>query len=159
MNIQSTDQMADLFAGLRDPVKEKRAGCVRDIIRHGDPAVSPLILLLRDPDWRIRYRAAEALGLMHAKQAVPYLIETCSDEKDHVRYMAAKSLGLLRAADAVPVLIGLLTDDHSYSRGIAAEALGLIGDIQGRAGIESAAQNEQDPAIRDRMQKSLAALQ
>jgi len=158
MHTSTADQMAVLCTGLRHPDKEHRARCVHEIAKSGNIATPELIFLLRDTDWKVRYRAAEALGMIHGEDAVPDLITACSDEKDHVRYMAAKALGQIRATDAVPVLIQLLTDEHPYSRGIASEGLASIGDIRGKCGIESALEHETDPGIRDRMMKSLNTL-
>ena len=158
MNASTADQMAVLCTGLRHQDKEHRARCVCEIAKSGSLAIPELILLLRDADWRVRYRAAEALGMIHDEGAVPDLITACSDEKDHVRYMAAKALGFIRSPKAVPVLIQLLTDEHRYTRGIASEGLASIGDIAGKCGIESALEHETDPGIRDRMMKSLNAM-
>lgn len=155
MHSPNPDALLLLISGLRNPKKEFRAECITQIIQYKGEAVPVLIPLLHDTDWRVRYRAAEALGLIDDTKSVPSLIETCSDEKDHVRYMAAKSLGLLRTSAAVSVLISLLTDNHPYTRGIAAEGLAAIGDIIGKSKIQSALQRESDPAIKERMIQSL----
>ena len=155
MHPPNPDALLLLISGLRNPKKEFRAECITKIILYEGEAVAVLIPLLHDTDWRVRYRAAEALGLIDDARSVPDLIETCSDEKDHVRYMAAKSLGILRTSDAVPVLTSLLTDDHPYTRGIAAEGLAAIGDIIGKSEIQSALERESDPAIKERMIRSL----
>jgi HEAT repeat protein len=150
-----SDEFESLIFGLRNSNKEFRAQCTAKMVIYGKEAVPRILPLLQDSDWIIRYRAAEALGQIHAPEAVPSLINTCSDQKDHVRYMAAKSLGLMRAPEANSILISLLTDEHPYTRGIAAEGLAAIGDITGKAGIEAALPYEQDLVIKERMIKSL----
>ncbi len=159
MNSVHSDHIASLFNGLRDPDKEKRASSVQEIVREGDVAVPELTALLKDEDWKVRYRAAEALGMIRAVSAVPELITACSDIKDHVRYMAAKALGLIKAREGVPVLISLLSDEHPYSRGIAAEGISSIGDQTARQELIAALSKESDPGIRERIEKSLNSLQ
>jgi HEAT repeat protein len=159
MNSANGDSLPSLLIGLRDPEKEKRAWSVQEIVRAGDVAVPDLTVLLKDEDWKVRYRAAEALGMIRADKAIPDLINTCSDRKDHVRYMAAKALGLMKACDAVSTLVALLSDEHPYSRGIAAEGLGIIGDKTAREGLLIALRNESNPAIREKIEKSLNSLQ
>jgi HEAT repeat protein len=125
----------------------------------GETGATKLIPLLKDHDWKVRYRAAEACGIMRAEKTVPFLITACHDEKDHVRYMAAKSLGLVKNSDAVPVLIELLTDEHLYTRGIASEGLATIQDPRAVLPLENAIQSETDPNVRLRMEKCLTLLQ
>ena len=69
-----------------------------------------------DPDWKVRYRAAEALGITGSKKAVPFLINSLDDPKDHVRYMAAKALGTLGSGDAEKALIARLGDENEFVR-------------------------------------------
>jgi len=158
MSSNSTDQMAVLIQDLHHPEKEQRAATVQKIIQYGEEAIEPLVKLLKDPDWRIRYRAAETLGLLRADIAVQELILTCDDEKDHVRYMAAKALGMIRNTKAVPVLIHLLSDEHQYTRGIAATGLAAIGEHAAVREIESALTHEPDQAVREKMIQSLKTL-
>lgn len=118
---------ADLFIrALHDPEKAVRFQAMCALVGIGKPASRRLIELLRDPDWKIRYRAAEALGMIEDKRAVGPLIGLLSDEKDHVRYMAAKSLGMLKDPAAVEPLKRCLTDENPYVRRIGGEALAII---------------------------------
>lgn len=155
MDISLNDQIGILISGLRSQDKEHRAICTNKIVQLGSDAVPFLIQLLQDDDWKVRYRASEALGMIKSDDAVPCLIMTCSDEKDHVRYMAAKSLGLIRTPDAVPVLISLLEDDHPYTRGISSESLAAIQDPRGTQPLETAFEREIDPVVRGRISQSL----
>lgn len=158
MQNASTGELASLVAGLRNPDKSYRAGCIPKIVSFGDAAIGILLPLLQDDDWKVRYRAAEALGMIPGTHAVPGLINACRDEKDHVRYMAAKSLGRLKASDAGSTLIQLLTDEHSYTRGIAAQGLGMIRVPEAQKAIETAMKNEQDQEIREKMMAILSQL-
>ncbi len=158
MNSNSTDQMAVLIQELHHPDKEHRAATVQKIVQHGEGAIEPLVKLLNDPDWRIRYRAAETLGLLRSRQQVQDLIQSCDDEKDHVRYMAAKALGMIKDIRAVPTLIHLLSDEHQYTRGIAATGLAAIGEPVAAKEIESALAREPDQAVREKMIQSLKTL-
>lgn len=158
MNVSETDKMAVLVAGLYNPDKEYRATCVQKIAQQGAVASGHLIPLLKDSDWKVRYRAAEALGMIKAGDAVPDLMALCADEKDHVRYMAAKSLGSIRDPCAAPVLISLLTDHHPYTRGVAATGIAAIGGPIGKSEIRSALIKETDPGAREKMESGLHTL-
>lgn len=111
---------------LRDPEKAVRAQATRALADTGESASDRLILLLGDPDWKVRYRAAEALGMMEEMRAVGPLIEHLSDEKDHVRYMAAKSLGALGSPEACGALKARLSDENTYIQRMAESALTLL---------------------------------
>jgi len=158
MTLYAANQMADLINGFYHPDKEYRAESVQKIVQYGEEATPVLVNLLKHPDWKVRYRAAETLGMMRSKDTILDLIPLCKDEKDHVRYMAAKSLGNIRDARAVPILVHLLTDEHSYTRGIAATGLAVIGNEDGKSGIESALELETDPSVREKMIQSLKVL-
>jgi HEAT repeat protein len=158
MTVSESEQMDILISGFSSQEKEYRATCVKNLIPYGSKAVPTLIQKLHDPDWKVRYRAAEALGMIRDARAIPALITSCSDEKDHVRYMAAKGLGLIRNTDGVPVLIRLLSDGHSYTRGIASEALAFIQDPRAKLPLTTALARETDPAVRDRICHSLLLL-
>ncbi len=150
--------MAVLIKDLHHPDKKGRAAAVQRIVQLGEAAIEPLSGLLIDSDWKVRYRAAETLGLIRSKEPVQDLLQACSDEKDHVRYMAAKALGNIGAADAVPVLIRLLNDEHSYTRGIAATGLAAIGKPEVGNEIESALARESDQSTKEKMLQSLKTL-
>ncbi|PWR71974.1 HEAT repeat domain-containing protein [Methanospirillum lacunae] len=158
MNSHSTNKIAVLIKELYHPNKECRAKTVQKVVKYGNEAVEPLLSLLHDPDWRIRYRAAEALGLIRSIEPVQELIQACNDEKDHVRYMAAKSLGIIRDARAVQTLIHMLNDEHQYTRGIAATGLALIGDSTAKREIEAALARETDQTVKEKMIQSLKTL-
>jgi len=108
---------------LRDPVKEVRNQATHALAILGAPASGKLIALLQDSDWKVRYRAAEALGMMKMKEAGSPLIQRLSDKNDHVRYMAVKALGELGDDDAREYIRPCLHDTNPYVRKIAARIL------------------------------------
>ena len=153
------EQMLILIEGLRNPDKEHRARCTNDIAEYGATAVPILIPFLQDEDWIVRYRVAEALGMIQIKEGVHPLISACDDPKDHVRYMAAKSLGKIRDPDAVPVLIQLLNDTHPYTRGISSDNLATMKDYRAKIPLEKALNRETNPEIKERIRKNLILLE
>ena len=120
------DCMEIFTRALRDPEKAVRAQATMALVAIGRPALDPLILLLDDQDWKVRYRAAEALGLLKEQGAVGPLTKRLSDEKDHVRYMAAKSLGMLKDPTAIEPLQRCMADENPYVRRMAGESLDII---------------------------------
>jgi HEAT repeat protein len=125
--LKDKNEIEYLTALLRDPDKGVREQATMAIVETGEPAVDLLIVLLDDPDWKVRYRAAEALGLMHSQKAVPCLISKLGDGNDHVRYMAAKSLGEIGDCSAEQPLIQRLGDDNEFVRRISTAALAKLG--------------------------------
>ena len=133
----SLQSVSDLIALFSDPDKQKRADAVQELSLCGALSVLPLCDELKNPDWKIRYRAAEALGLIGSldqginsesistlKSTLLFsLLSLTEDEKDHVRYMAAKALvqiGDPRARDAFEKL---RHDEHSYTRSMAEQGI------------------------------------
>ncbi len=116
---RNPDCIEIFIQALRDPEKAVRAQATRALASVGEPASERLIALLEDPDWKVRYRAIEALGLIRDKRIVDPIIERLSDEKDHVRYMAVKALGEIGARDAIDQISSLHGDENLYVRRIA----------------------------------------
>lgn len=140
--------LQNLLTALHDPEKGVRTLAMRALVELGTPAVDPLLALLSDQQWVVRYRAAEALGLIGDLRAVKPLVHQLSDEKDHVRYMAAKGLGRIGGPEEVDSLINALSDSNEFVRRSAATALGAIGGDQARAALHLAAEREADPAVK-----------
>ncbi len=122
-------RLKELFlSALRDTDKACRAQAAAALIGLGDTIVPDLVSLLSDPDWRVRYRAAEALGEIGNRASAGALVRALSDKKDHVRYMAAKGLGRTGNSGAVPALVGCLEDENPYVRKAAVLSLGKLGN-------------------------------
>jgi len=117
-----------LISALRDANKSVRAQATMALPLLGIVVIESLCTLLKDRDWRVRYRAAEALGILRSPAAESPLIEALSDEKDHVRYMAAKSLGRTGGKSVVTALIPMLKDQNEFVRRSVAITLGRLGD-------------------------------
>jgi HEAT repeat protein len=117
------DDIDTFVQALRDPVKEVRNQATRALVTMGEPAGEKLILLLNDPDWKVRYRAAEALGMMKYTKAKAALIERLSDPRDHVRYMAVKALSEFGDEDVRTSIKPCLNDENPYVRKMAEKTL------------------------------------
>ena len=89
--------------------------------------VDGLINALNHRDYRIRKKAAEALGEMKAKEAVDALIKTLKDENPEVRKTAAYALGRIGDEKAIKPLVEALKDESLDVRFEAAKALKEIG--------------------------------
>jgi HEAT repeat protein len=154
-----SDRVNLLVEGLYGPDKAERAKCMDGLVECGKTAVMPLINLLDDDSWVIRYRAAEALGLIGDERAITALTGSLCDEKDHVRYMAAKGLGMFGKRESSISLIPLLRDENEYVRKITAVSLGRIGASPGvKAALETAVKTEEDPAAFAAMKDAIGKL-
>ncbi|MCQ8894323.1 MAG: HEAT repeat domain-containing protein [Methanolinea sp.] len=140
------------LSALRDPDKETRAQATAALAALGDDVVPSLVVLLSDTDWKVRYRAAEALGEIRSSKSVQALIGALSDEKDHVRYMAAKALGEIGDRGAVPALIGTLGDENPFVRKAAVLSLGKIGDNSGKEAVRVLSKGERIDIVREAIQ-------
>ena len=89
--------------------------------------IDGLIKALNHRDYRIRKKAAEALGEMKAKEAVDALIKTLKDENSEVRKAAAYALGRIGDERAIKPLVEALKDESLDVRFEAAKALKEIG--------------------------------
>lgn len=138
-----------LLARLSDPDKGVRAEAMHGLVTIGGPAVPACIALLHDDDWKVRYRAAEALGLIGDDRAYAPLTAALGDGKDHVRYMAAKGLGLLGDPRAVAHLRAVQRDENEFVRRSAAASLGKIGGAEAVAALRSALEDEAIGGVRE----------
>ena len=148
-----------LLSAVRDKDKRVRAQAARALPLLGDEVIGPVCALLRDEEWRVRYRAAEVLGIMRSPVGGSPLVRALSDEKDHVRYMAAKALGGIGGMAAVNGLIPLLTDQNEFVRRSAAISLGQIGDHTACQPLIDAVAREKHEGIRRDLTSAIAILQ
>jgi len=146
------------ITGLRSDSKEEREESMKVLVETGSSALPELMHLLTDPDWIVRYRAAEALGGIGDKDAVDALIITTCDVKDHVRYMATKSLGTFRDTRIHPALVRMLSDDHCYTRRIAASGLIFAGDSSTIPALSEAIGKELDIETKLALESALTDL-
>jgi hypothetical protein len=101
---------------------------IKDLAQLGEQAVEPLISLLGEVEWDVRFTASEAL-VQIGEPAVEPLINALKDEDEDVRSWAAYALGELGDKRAVEPLIDALKDKDEFgARMHAIEALGKLGD-------------------------------
>lgn len=95
-----------------------------------------LLTLLRDPEARIRRRAALAAGRVRLPEAVEPLVGVMQGDADgEVRQMAAFALGLIGDASAAEALMAGVGGEDALLQGRAAEALGMIAHAPAAAAI------------------------
>jgi len=96
----------------------------------GEPAVSPLVKLLKHRNIAFRLGAVEALGIIRSYQSVAPLVELLKkDKSNEVRWAAVYSLALIGDESAIPSIVIALTDPDKYVRSGAATALDMFGWI------------------------------
>ena len=126
-----------LIADLQNPDPAVSGKANLALIRVGEPAVPPLVEMLKSDDVRIRTLAATTLWGLGEKgrAAVPALAATLGDPVDSVRVAAAMALDNMGppAEDAVPALIRSLKDRDGKVRQWSAKALGSIGPAAEKA--------------------------
>ncbi len=137
-----------LISRLSDPDKAVRAEATCGLAAIGRPAIPACIALLQNNDWKVRYRAAEALGLIGDGEAYAPLVTALDDAKDHVRYMAAKGLGLLGDPRAVARLRAMQHDENEFVRRSAARSLGRIGGEEAVPALRAALEGEATDGVR-----------
>jgi HEAT repeat protein len=110
------------------PLLKQKPVDIEQMAREND--IHGLIRLLRDRDFTIQWKAAEALGKMGEK-SIEHLKNALKNPDHDVRLGAVEALGQIRERSAVPLLINLLgTDEYTENRWAAALALGEIGDLE-----------------------------
>jgi HEAT repeat protein len=125
--VRDPRSIATCIQAMRDPEKAVRGQASMALAETGEPALERLLPLLHDPDWKVRYRAAEALGMMEDTRAVSALIGILSDDKDHVRYMAVKSLCRIGDMAAREPIIACQQDENPFVRRMAERAVATLG--------------------------------
>jgi HEAT repeat protein len=111
---------------LSDPDPEMRQVATRTLGRlaqAGQPgAMAALMQCLKNPEWTVRFNAAEALKAGGA-EAVPALIEALKDQMAGVRKAAVESLGKIGDARAKDALQAAAKDESEWVRLAATQAL------------------------------------
>ncbi|MCG2795595.1 MAG: HEAT repeat domain-containing protein [Actinomycetia bacterium] len=127
------------------------------LVRIGEPAVEPLVPLLRDKESIVRDEAARALGEIGDPRAVEALIGALGDKDWHVRHTALKIFPKI-GKSAVEPLIWALEDKDKMVRDLAAWALGKIGDPRAVEPLTRALGDENED-IRKTAKKALKKIQ
>ena len=105
-----------------------RKTAAKTLIKIVKPGVEPLIPVLKNKSWYLRYQAATLLGEIGDTKAVEPLIALLEDYNTNVRIKAVHALGEIRDKRAVEPLIMSLKDRNEGVRRSAIWALGKIGD-------------------------------
>jgi HEAT repeat protein len=92
----------------------------------GKVAVPVLIEALKNKDYRVRHRAAEALGLIRDKRATRPLIQEMKKGTIVTKRKSIVALGRIKDPTAVPALVSMLKSGNGEQRALAAQALGRI---------------------------------
>ncbi|MGC9781652.1 MAG: HEAT repeat domain-containing protein [Candidatus Heimdallarchaeota archaeon] len=93
-------------------------------------AVPVLIDLMKNDESLVRWRSAQALGLIGDNKAIPVLLNALKEDKcGDVRSSTVNALGKLEALEAIPhINWTILNDDHEDTRFEATMAIGLMGN-------------------------------
>jgi HEAT repeat protein len=156
--LSEDEEIRALLADLHASRKEARAEAARRLGQVGTPALSGLMQALQDPDWVVRYRAAEALTAIADSGVDPALIASLGDERDHVRYMASKGLGIRKVKAALVPLIRTLRDENEFVRMCAARSLALLGNPRSIPALQERLEKEPVERVKEEMKKALARL-
>ena len=113
----------------------------------GEPAVGPLIGVLKSDDWRVRANSTWALGIIRDTRTVEAVLGSLNDGDWRVREKAAWGLGLKQDERVVLPLVNALRDSEGKVRRQAAWALGLQGDGRAVEPLVTALRDEQ-PEVR-----------
>ncbi|MEL6106718.1 MAG: HEAT repeat domain-containing protein [Planctomycetota bacterium] len=126
------DIVSRLAETLHNPAMGRYRGSVLDAIRKmsdGIDAVSIIMPLKEDDDWRLRYSVADALGEIASRlieppdEIVATLIEFLDDPHGIVRKEAAGALGVLHSPGATEALKRKIDDPWGPARAMIAWAL------------------------------------
>ena len=101
--------------------------------------VEPLLVLLADPQFNVRWAAMEALGLLHDARAAAPLAGRIAETKD--THLASQALKVLGGA-AEPEVLKLLDASAIEARREAAQILKVIGTAASTAPLEKAASDK-----------------
>lgn len=93
--------LTPLIEALRSgPSYEVWQGAMEALVQLGEPAVKPLVAVLRGDEWMARRRAARALGRIEGIRAVKPLVEALGDRIRSVRQAAAEALERIDTPEA-----------------------------------------------------------
>ncbi|MCA2658711.1 MAG: HEAT repeat domain-containing protein, partial [Microcystis sp. M049S2] len=110
--------------------------------------VNELLKALKDSDWGVRRRAAEALAEIGSETAIPGLLKALEDSNSDVRENAAFALGEIGSETAIPGLLKALEHSNWSVSENAAFALGEIGSETAIPGLLKALEDSDDDVRR-----------
>jgi len=117
----------ELLAQLHSHDWKRREGARWQLEALREMAVFPLIDVLDDPDWHVRWEAAKALRDIADPRSAPALVRSLRDRRFGVRWLASDALIALREA-ALPALLDALVH-HGDSVLLRAGAHHVLRDL------------------------------
>jgi len=124
--------------GLGAPVARRCVDALGKI--GGEPIANCVVLLIGDPDWRIRQRASRVLSMVgnrDATSAIASFLRSPACSKD-ARSAAAHALSAM-GEDVVPGLLALLEDEGEEVKGAAGHAIERMAKAKSSAGTSALA--------------------
>lgn len=149
------DDLVHILPLLADRDKAVRAAAARAAAASGEQVLTSLGSYLEHPDWRVRYRAAEVLGLVGGPRVRDVLVTMLGDARDHVRYMAVKGLSGICTGETVPLVVPLLSDENEYVRRRAVMVLAGCGGERVREALSRRLETEGSQPVREEIQRFL----
>ncbi|MCC7072022.1 MAG: PilT/PilU family type 4a pilus ATPase [Deltaproteobacteria bacterium] len=116
----------------RNSEVRRMASEVLSAMRTSAPSLWPrLVGFIRDEDWWVRERLADALVPMAGAQLIPHLVPLLDDDNAGVRRFATATLGRVGDAAGLGALLVRARDDHDWLvREAAVRSIGNIGDAR-----------------------------
>jgi len=109
--------------------------------------VAGLIAALKDSDWDVRQRAAEALGELKAEKAIEALLAARQDENGNVRWSAVWALGEIGGEPVQQALIASLENEPEDVRSAALRILSKSEDPRALEAVQRAIPVQQKPRM------------
>lgn len=103
-----------LAQALSDRDGGKRQETREYLVKVGAPAVLVLTALITDPNHRVRWEAAKALGQIDDPTAAPALVTALEDDESDIRWLGAEGLIVLGRSGLVPLLEELISRSGSF---------------------------------------------
>lgn len=124
---KSVHYLLDLFQDESEYVR-RAAVEVLNGIANTQNAMKELLGALRDKDWWVRVRAADALGKIGGPRIVEAILALLDDEDEFVRRCAVEVLNVTQDERAFDGLVKALKDEDWWVRERAVDALAALGD-------------------------------
>lgn len=96
------------------------------LIRIGEPAIPPIVSMLKDERWYVIRNMVAILGELGSKSSVPGLRRTASHPDERVRKETIRALSRIKGREAESVIISLIYDKSQVIRKQAIQALGTM---------------------------------
>ncbi len=150
--------LAEQLARAREePNVRRRSSLVRELAGYGEPAVDPLLDLLRDEDPALRELAAEVLSDLAPPRALPDLTRALEDSSADIRYDAVRALAAIGSPVSIQPMLARLDDPVLYVRLEALNTLARLG-VEGVVGSAGELMTRPESWVRVRALEALGIL-